>query len=208
MKKYFFFLALVFFSFHKSQSTERFIRIVGNSAYTFKADSYRVYFNVSEILPNEYAKTEYKSLESNQAELNENLKKLGVKENQLMINYKNRSLSYSGAYGNAKMNFFYIDIDNKDLLNKILALKSNGFKIEMTKFIFNDNKNAEFDLAKSAIEDAKRKAEKIAKEINMKVGKILNIEDKTSDCCSNLGELDSDQIGKKYTINVTYQLLD
>jgi hypothetical protein len=46
-----------------AQSTEKFIRIIGNSAYEFKADTYRVYFSVSEILPNNYNKEEYKSLE-------------------------------------------------------------------------------------------------------------------------------------------------
>jgi hypothetical protein len=209
MKKTMLIITLFLFCIINAQSTDRFIRIVGNSAYDFKADSYRVYYNISEILPNEYAKTDYKSLESNVSELNENLKKIGIKENQININYKNKNMSYGGGYGNAKINFYYVDINSKELLNNFFSIKSNGFKIENTKFLYkNSNENIEFNLAKNAIDDAKRKANSIAKEIKMNVGKILNIEDKSSGCCSNFGELDTDEINKKYTIHVTFQLID
>jgi hypothetical protein len=100
-----------------AQSTERFIRIIGNSSYEFKADTYRVYFNISEILPNNYNKEEYKSLESNITETMDFLKKNGIKENQIFKNYKSKN---SANYNNVKSEFYYMDITNKETLSKII----------------------------------------------------------------------------------------
>lgn len=202
-------ITLVIFMFTNSiiaQSTERFIRIIGNSSYEFKADTYRVYFNISEILPNNYNKEEYKSLESNVSESMEFLKKNGVKENQIFKNYKNKN---AGNYNNVKNEFYYMDITNKETLNKINSMKYAGFKIETIKFLYlNINPDIETNLGKEAITDAERKAKSITKEIGKKVGKILNIEDKSASCCSDFGETDQDSVTKKYTLNITFELLD
>lgn len=189
-----------------AQSTEKFIRIIGNSAYEFKADTYRVYFNVSEILPNNYNKEEYKSLESNVSETMDFLKKNGIKENQIFKNYKNKN---SAKYNNVKSEFYYIDVTNKETLEKINSMKNTGFKIELIKFLYlNIDPNIETNLSKQAISDANRKANSIAKEIGKKVGKVLNIEDKSASCCTDFGENDQDSVTKKYTLNITYELLD
>lgn len=189
-----------------AQSTEKFIRIIGNSAYEFKADTYRVYFSVSEILPNNYNKEEYKSLESNISETMDFLKKNGIKENQIFKNYKNKN---SAKNNNLKSEFYYLDITNKETLGKINLIKNTGFKTEMIKFLYlNIDPNIETNLSKQAINDANRKANSIAKEIGKKVGKVLNIEDKSASCCSDFGETDQDSVTKKYTLNITYELLD
>lgn len=189
-----------------AQSTERFIRIIGNSSYEFKADTYRVYFNISEILPNNYNKEEYKSLESNITETMDFLKKNGIKENQIFKNYKSKN---SANYNNVKSEFYYMDITNKETLSKINSMKNTGFKIEMTKFLYlNIDPNIETNLSKQAISDANRKANSIAKEIGKKVGKVLNIEDKSASCCTDFGETDQDSVTKKYTLNITFEMLD
>jgi uncharacterized protein YggE len=189
-----------------AQSTEKFIRIIGNSAYEFKADTYRVYFSVSEILPNNYNKEEYKSLESNISETMDFFKKNGIKENQIFKNYKNKN---SAKNNNLKSEFYYLDITNKETLGKINLIKNTGFKTEMIKFLYlNIDPNIETNLSKQAINDANRKANSIAKEIGKKVGKVLNIEDKSASCCSDFGETDQDSVTKKYTLNITYELLD
>jgi uncharacterized protein YggE len=189
-----------------AQSTEKFIRIIGNSAYEFKADTYRVYFSVSEILPNNYNKEEYKSLESNISETMDFLKKNGIKENQIFKNYKNKN---SAKNNNLKSESYYLDITNKETLGKINLIKNTGFKTEMIKFLYlNIDPNIETNLSKQAINDANRKANSIAKEIGKKVGKVLNIEDKSASCCSDFGETDQDSVTKKYTLNITYELLD
>lgn len=189
-----------------AQSTERFIRIIGNSSYEFKADTYRVYFNISEILPNNYNKEEYKSLQSNITETMDFLKKNGIKENQIFKNYKNKN---SENYNNVKSEFYYMDITNKETLSKINSMKNTGFKIEMTKFLYlNIDPNIETNLSKQAISDANRKANSIAKEIGKKVGKVLNIEDKSASCCTDFGETDQDSVTKKYTLNITFEMLD
>jgi uncharacterized protein YggE len=189
-----------------AQSTDRFIRIIGNSSYEFKADTYRVYFNISEILPNNYNKEEYKSLESNVTETMDLLKKNGIKENQIYNNYKNKN---SANYNNVKNEFFYLDTSNKETLVKINSMKNTGFKIEMTKFLYlNIDPNIETNLSKQAINDANRKANSIAKEIGKKVGKVLSVEDKSASCCTDFGETDQDSVTKKYTLNITFELLD
>lgn len=189
-----------------AQSTERFIRIFGNSSYEFKADTYRVYFNVSEILPNNYNKEEYKSLENNITETMDFLKKNGINENQIFKNYK---IKNTATYKNVKSEFYYMDITNKETLTKINSFKNNGFNIEMTKFLYlNIDPNIETNLSKQAISDANRKATSIAKEIGKKIGKILNIEDKSTNCCSDFGEIDQDKVIKKYNLNITFELLD
>ena len=189
-----------------AQSTDRFIRIIGNSSYEFKADTYRVYFNISEILPNNYNKEEYKSLESNVTETMDLLKKNGIKENQIYNNYKNKN---SANYNNLKNEFFFLDTSNKETLVKINSMKNTGFKIEMTKFLYlNIDPNIETNLSKQAINDANRKANSIAKEIGKKVGKVLSVEDKSASCCTDFGETDQDSVTKKYTLNITFELLD
>ena len=189
-----------------AQSTERFIRIIGNSSCEFKADTYRVYFNISEILPNNYSKEEYKSLESNITETMDFLKKNGIKENQIFKNYKSKN---SANYNNVKSEFYYTDTANKDILSKINSMKNTGLKIEMTKFLYlNIDPNIETNLSKQAINDANRKANSIAKEIGKKVGKVLSVEDKSASCCSDFGETDQDSVTKKYTLNITFELLD
>lgn len=190
-----------------AQSTEKFIRIIGNSSYEFKANTYRVYFNVSEILPNNYNKDEYKSLESNISETMDFLKKNGIKENQIFKNYKNKNKNSN--YNTVKSEFYYMDITNKETLGKINSMKNTGFKTEMTKFLYVDiDPNIETNLSKQAISDANRKANSIAKEIGKKVGKVCNIEDKSTSCCTDFGETDEDSVTKKYTLNITYELLD
>ncbi|MES2410171.1 MAG: SIMPL domain-containing protein [Bacteroidota bacterium] len=197
---------LLFTNIINAQSTDRFIRIIGNSSYEFNADTYRVYFNVSEILPNNYNKEEYKSLESNVSETLDNLKKMGVKENHIFKNYKSKN---ANNYNNTKVEYYYIDVTSKELLNKITGMKNTGFKMETTKFLYlNINPDIETNLSKEAITDAERKAKSITKEIGKKLGKILNIEDKTTACCSDFGETEQNSILKKYSLNITFELLD
>ncbi|WP_396179473.1 SIMPL domain-containing protein, partial [Flavobacterium sp.] len=128
------------------------------------------------------------------------------KENQIFKNYKNKN---SAKNNNLKSEFYYLDITNKETLGKINLIKNTGFKTEMIKFLYlNIDPNIETNLSKQAINDANRKANSIAKEIGKKVGKVLNIEDKSASCCSDFGETDQDSVTKKYTLNITYELLD
>lgn len=199
-------LVLLFSNSISGQSTERFIRIIGNSAHEFKADTYRVYFNITEIVPTNYNKEEYKSLENNIAETMDFLKKNGVKETQIFKNYKSKN---ANNYNNLKNEFYYMDITSKETLSKVIAMKNSGFKVETTKFLYlNIDPNIENNLSKQAISDAERKAKNIASEIGKKVGKILNIEDKSTNCCAEFGETDQDRVSKKYTLNITFELLD
>lgn len=188
-----------------AQSTDRFIRIIGNSSYEFKADTYRVYYSISEILPNEYNKVEYKSLEKNIADLTQDFKNLGIKENQIFKNYNVKN----PAYGNMKTENFYVDITDITVLSKVSSLKSNGLKLDAPKFLYKNIKSdVENSLTTQAINDSRRKANSIAKELNMKVGKILNIEDKSSGCCSDFGETNENSLLKKYAITITFELID
>ena len=66
----------------------------------------------------------------------------------------------------------------------------------------------ESQLPIAAIEDAKRKAESISKEVGMRVGKILNIEDTSSGCCDQIKESKESVTTVAYQVNVTFELKD
>jgi hypothetical protein len=59
-----------------------------------------------------------------------------------------------------------------------------------------------------AIEDAKRKAESIGKEIGMQVGKILNIEETSTGCCGEIKDSRESTTTVTYRLNVTFELKD
>ena len=86
-----------------------------------------------------------------------------------------------------------------------------GIGLATSKKILNQlniDPNIESNMSKQAINDANRKANSIAKEVGKKIGKILNIEDKTTSCCSDFGEVDQEIISRKYTLNITFELVD
>ena len=188
----------------QAQSTERFIRIIGNSEHTYISDISRVYFTVSEIAPNEYKKISYKPFEKSYDEFVAKLQEFGFSEKEIAS-----SNAEINKYHKTKTKNYYIDIDDRSELDKFSGLQNEGFKVKEVKYLYaNIDADIENLLSLDAIHDAQRKARKLCSEVDLKLGKILNIEDKSSGCCSSIPESREPTTIKKYRVTVTFELID
>ena len=158
-----------------SQSTERFIRIIGNAKKEISADKAKVQITISEQKANKYNENSKDiSFEEAYNSTITELSKIGIKESELEIVIQGKSYSR----GNSKNYYVITDFDK---LENISNIQVDGMRIKEIKYLFDmSDEDLETELSLKAINDAKRKAKAICDEINMKVGKILNIEVKES----------------------------
>ena len=82
-------LFLLSSTFLTAQSTERFIRIIGNSKKDFAASGVVTSITIAEQQPNEYKQIKYRPFEMVYGEYITELSKLGIPESQLVRNQKN-----------------------------------------------------------------------------------------------------------------------
>lgn len=197
-------IALLLVTMTFGQSTERFIRIVGNSQVTFDSDVTRVYFSVSEVAPNEYKKISYKSIDESYRELIEVLTNAKID-----INNVKKTNSELNKYNKTETKDYYVDVKDINKLDALSGFQKDGFKIKDVKYLFESiESDIESRLSFEAIDDAKRKANNICNELDMKLGRILNIEDRSSGCCTIIKESKTPSVTKKYNVNITFELLD
>ena len=196
-------LTLLFSSSIFAQSTERFIRIIGNSKKEIKATNAKIYFTISEVKASKYGKAKEEiTYESAYNETISKLSEIGIKESDIKLAFKKRS------YNNANSKNFYVEttLSNLDKLSNIV---SNGFRITSTMYLFSEiDKNLETELSLKAIKDAKRKAKAICDDIDKKAGKILNIEVKEGDFTTNKKENKENNYIKTYKVTITFKLVD
>ncbi|MDG2193551.1 MAG: SIMPL domain-containing protein [Polaribacter sp.] len=197
-------LTLIFSTSINAQSTERFIRIIGNAKKEIKADRSKVYFSISEMKVNNYDKNSndvtYKAAYN---EVISKFSEIGIKENDIKNSLKNRN-----NYNRLKLKNFYIETDLNNL-EKISNIVINGFRITDTKYIYSKtDSNLETELSLKAIKDAKRKAKAICVGINKKVGKILNVEVKEAGFSSRTKENKESNIIQTYKVTITFKLID
>jgi len=202
--KLFILFSFLFLTTIQSQSTERFIRIIGNSNHVFESNLSRVYFTVNEVAPNEYKKISYKTIESAHAEFVEKMQQIGFQENEII--QTNGKLS---KFNKTKTKYYYIDVSDQEKLDGLSGLQNPAYSISEVKYLYtNLDPNTESKLSLEAIKDAKRKAKKLCDELDMKLGKVLNIEDRSSGCCTVIEESKRSETAKKYNITITFELLD
>ena len=92
---------------------------------------------------------------------------------------------------------------------EIAALKSDGFRVREIKYLFDEsNVDLETKLSLQAINDAKRKATALCKQIDMRLGKILNIEVKEATFGSSQAENKNKATIKTYKVAITFKLID
>jgi uncharacterized protein YggE len=209
MKKTFFFwaiLSLLSAQFAYAQSTDRFIRIVGNAKKEYKASKAALTFTVSEVQPNEYRQIKYKPVEMVFQELSTALSKMGYRPADLT---KDNAAAFSSGFQSVRTERYRLILKDLSTLSEVSAVGVEGVKVGDFKYIFDEpGYSAEEEMALNAVKDAERKAKKLALEIGKKVGKILNIEDKSSGCCREIQENGKPEIFHTYKVNVTFELLD
>ncbi|WJJ95584.1 SIMPL domain-containing protein [Algibacter luteus] len=186
-----------------SQSTERFIRIIGNAKKEISADKAKVQITISEQKANKYNENSKDiSFEEAYNSTITELSKIGIKESELEIVIQGKSYSR----GNSKNYYVITDFDK---LENISNIQVDGMRIKEIKYLFDmSDEDLETELSLKAINDAKRKAKAICDEINMKVGKILNIEVKESSYGTEKIENKKEDIIKSYRVAITFKLVD
>ena len=197
-------LTLIFSTSIYGQSTERFIRIIGNAKKEIKADKAKVYFTISESKATKYSKNkEDITYEDAYKEVVSKFTELGISEDDIKKAFIKRN-----SYNNTSSKNFYIESDFNNL-EKITNIVANGFRITDTKYLYGKiDDNLETELSLKAIQDAKRKAKTICNDIKMKVGKILNIEVKEGGFSSSTKENKESNTIKTYKVTITFKLID
>lgn len=204
MKSFF----IILFSFCiftvNSQSTEKFIRIVGNASLEKEANGATLQLIVAEVLPNEYKQVKFKSFEEVKAEVIKKLAEINIPESSVKQAYK----QFNNRYDKSISETYEIKISDIKLLSDIRKIECEGATFQDLKFTFADPGLAtEEILAIKAIEDAKAKAQYIALKSGFKVGKILNIEDFSSGSCLTIPTKQESSHKLVYRLNITFELL-
>ena len=204
MKKIILFTAfLLSFLISNAQSTEKFIRIIGNAKIDLKAEDAMVYFTIQEKPENSYNPQNGISLDTIHKNLIQAITDAGLNADGLEESYDNLN-----RYSRSKsQNFVYkTNISN---LKKIYSINVEGANITKVSYLIPEiDTKIETQLSSDAIEDADRKAEALCKKIGQKRGKILNIEVKSSDLENRSKESVSPVETKNYRVSVTYKLED
>ena len=187
-----------------SQSTDRFIRVVGNASHTFMADGLKAEISVSEVNGNEYKKVSPISFDDVHSRFITELSKIGVPETALIRTDKNTPKANQGPYRN-----YTLTINDKSKIQALQEMNLDGVRVNSTLYTYQPaDAEIERQLTINAIEDAKRKAESISKEVRMRVGKILNIEDTSTGCCGEIKDSKESVTTVTYHVNVTFELKD
>ena len=204
MKKIILFTAfLLSFLISNAQSTEKFIRIIGNAKIDLKAEDAMVYFTIQEKPENSYNPQNGISLDTIHKNLIQAITDAGLNADGLEESYDNLN-----RYSRSKsQNFVYkTNISN---LKKIYSINVEGANITKVSYLIPEiDTKIETQLSSDAIEDADRKAEALCKKIGQKRGKILNIEVKSNDLENRSKESVSPVETKNYRVSVTYKLED
>jgi len=185
------------------QSTERFIRIIGNAKTEISANKAKIQFSISEQKSSKYNEksTDISFEEAYDTTINK-LSEIGIEESDLELVIQAKSYSK----GKSKSYTIITDIDK---LKQVSNIQDDIMQIKEIRYLFDfSDEDLETELSLIAINDAKRKAKALCDEINMKVGKILNIEVKeTSYGTEKIVNSKEDMI-KSYRLAITFKLVD
>lgn len=149
----------------------RFIHVTGQAKKELTADGAVLKITISEQQPNEYARTGYVPFEAAYTNFLEELLIIGIHENQLEQNMSNIP-----RYNPTDSREYTLKMKDLVLVDKVLAIKATGIQFTSMTYTFPVvDVNMETMLAKEAIQDARDKATMLAKDLNVNVGKVLEI---------------------------------
>lgn len=195
---------------HSAQSgasMDKYIRIVGLAEKSFEYNALKIEFTLSEIAGNEYKKIRPKAIEDVKNSFLSALESKGISPSSIEED-KIKNLTKSN-YGKVRTENYFIMVGSEEEAKVISKLELDGYKIVSVTYEFPSQGDSYYsEMSVQAIQDAKRKAENIAKAIGKEVGQILNIEDmknsaKTSG--SRYGNKTSTKV-LSYRVNVTFEL--
>ncbi len=182
----------------KAQEDKSFIEVVGVTAYKRTVEKYKVTIIISEDMLYNNGSEDFSELKETYLA---KVKASGIDISKL----KESEFQYLTTGYNKKGTVFNFVTKDKEELIKVLRIKSLGVII-YNRYVTYKPINIEL-LSKKAIENARQKADKIAKNTNKKIGTIIAIED------SNVNEIreaiyeDSIEMSVNYQMTIRFELL-
>lgn len=205
MKTRIFIFLFLLSSLNIFSQTDKFIEVIGSSELEIKSESVRIFIQLSEIKRDEYQKIREQSVEEELIELNTYLKTIGYSKEDLIEiwptqnNYNNKE----------KIQQFYLFLKNKEEAKAISNFPIKGFKVSKFSYYYPQEIKIDYkDLSIQAIESARKKAEHLAKSVNKKIGRIINISDLSKRKITPSSFSNKISVIINYTLTIKYELLD
>ncbi len=202
LRRFVVWIAVISIAFTASaQSTERYIRVIGQSDYTYKANSATLTVTVSEQQANEYRNVPYLSVDENVFALKRGIAQLGIDTGKVELALPETSRNLRTASQQ-----YTVPVSDLGRLNGVYALAENGIQVSDIAYDYDAASIDPTALSIAAIDDARRKATALAEATNLKLGPVLNIEDRPL----NLPKLkrgETEQV-LTHTVTVTFGLND
>lgn len=197
-------MSLFFLLNLKGQIKDHTISIVGQGSQDIEYIGLKIPFTVKEIVPNEYRKIKYKSIISNLDDFKKSLMENGFKN----IEFIKKPLTSDRYSSSAKENYEII-LKNEEEAERVIDSNIEGITLGKIEYIYQDLPD-DFNgkLIEAAIKDATRKANRVAKSIKKKIGKIISILDKSGFRRTKSLNKNKSKSTLNYSTNVTFELLD
>lgn len=197
-------IALCSTSIIGQEITDKYITILGQAKQKYESKGLELTIDVTEVKENEYQKIRGKSIEEGTSDLLATIANLGYSKNDLA-----EVFPPSNGYRNGKKTSYKLVVKDKEEAKQIYRMGLKGVSVSRYEYVYDNTNVDDFKLAKDALKDARRKAESLAKEVGMNVGKVLNIEDTTYSYKNRVTRKDnSSNSTYTYKIKVTYSLED
>ncbi|WP_284650940.1 SIMPL domain-containing protein [Flavobacterium terrisoli] len=215
MKTKFSLLALLLLLSYQSFSQdvkENQIRVVGKYQETLFAKKYELNFIIQEVTSMSGGEKQVlKSMDAVKKEFLAYLKSEKLFEGDFtFMNQNNQS------YGNKGSNYSFVVADLNKANQIVQSTKIAGINNITIKYLFEYDDDDINKLAAKAIDNAKSKADFMAKKLNKKIGAVISVDDNTNNEISLLGNANlfakkSDKEAQQevgYSIFITYELLN
>lgn len=185
------------------EAVGRFIHVTGQAKKELTADGAVLRITISEQQPNEYARTGYVPFEAAYTNFLEELFTIGIHENQLEQNKSNIP-----RYNPTDSREYILTIKDLLMADKVLAIKATGVQFTSLTYTFPVvDVSMETMLAKEAIQDAKDRADMLAKDLNVKVGKVLEVQANYSLQRDQIMNSNSKTSSVSYSVSVKFEIL-
>ncbi len=182
----------------KAQESKSFIEVEGTTSYKRTAEQFHVTIIITEDVLYNNGSERFSELKENYLT---KFKVSGVDISKL----KESEFQYLTTGYNKEGTVFNFKTKSRDEFIKVLKIKSLGVVV-YSRYVTYKPMNVEA-LSKKAIENARLKAEKIAKNINKKLGEIIAIEDDNFTEIREAIYEDSTEVPVNYQITVRFELL-
>lgn len=185
MKKLIYLVALFFTIPLISQEQSNTISVIGETEKTITDENYTVIIALQQIMVYDgQVEVEATSLEDVTRNYIKKLDEAGIDFSRFRRNnYYELAMSYGQ---NREAAYYYLKTTNKDEARKIINLKSSGVSVASSEVESKKLTDKELAaLSVKAIENARQKAELIAKKLNKTIGEIVSISDQNTNAQYN-----------------------